>query len=510
MILAVNGEIYNHVTLRKHHLKKDHTFQTKSDCEVLLHLWEEHGPAFVSLVDGMFSFVLYDAEKDVVFAARDHVGITTLYQGWNSTDGTLWFASEMKSLNEDCDRIIAFPPGHSYLSSTKEWTRFYNPEWYSHGQQQYPPIEDENKPLSTEDDAKMFTALRVALENSVKKRLMSDVPYGVLLSGGLDSSLIASIAMRIRRDEIDRTMDDDDMKSAYSSIAAWPTLHSFSIGLPGSPDLAAAVKVARFLGTAHHEYTFTVQEGIDAIFDVIYHLETYDVTTVRASTPMYLLSRKIKAMGVKMVLSGEGSDEIFGGYLYFHNAPTAQALHHECISRIQNLHTADNLRANKSTMAWGLEARVPFLDRAFLDVAMLQVPANHKTTRKAPYNHYIEKYVLRKAFDTPEDPYLPEDVLWRQKEQFSDGVGYSWIDTLKAHAESSVSDEALASAKTRFPHDTPATKEAFWYREIFETHFPQKACLESVVRWIPRKDWGCNEDPSGRAQKAHLSAYDKK
>jgi len=246
---------------------------------------------------------------------------------------------------------------------------------------------------------------------------------------------------------------------------------------------------------------------LDAIFDIIYHLETYDVTTVRASTPMYLLSRKIKAMGVKMVLSGEGSDEIFGGYLYFHNAPSAQNLHHECITRIQNLHTADNLRANKSTMAWGLEARVPFLDKTFLDEAMMSVPANYKLTGKPPHNHHIEKYVLRKAFDFPQDPYLPDQVLWRQKEQFSDGVGYSWIDSLKDHAENLISDDKLSKASQIYPHDTPKTKEAYWYRQIFETHFPQKPCLESVVRWIPRKDWGCNEDPSGRAQKVHLSAY---
>ncbi|KAI8921547.1 asparagine synthetase [Entophlyctis helioformis] len=507
IILAVNGEIYNHVTLRKM-LKNDHTFLTKSDCEVILHLWEELGPAMMPYIDGMFSFVLYDSVKDVFFAARDHVGITTLYQGWRSSDNSVWFASEMKCLNEDCDRIIAFPPGHYYHSATKEHVQYYNPEWFSHISKGFPAIEDEQTVLSAEEDAAMYKALRTALENSVKKRLMSEVPYGVLLSGGLDSSLIASIAMRVRRAEADHTADDDDMRSAYSSVAAWPTLHSFSIGLPGSPDLIAARKVADFLHTLHHEYTFTVEEGIDAIFDVIHHLETYDVTTVRASTPMYLLSRKIKAMGVKMVLSGEGADEIFGGYLYFHNAPSAQSLHHECISRIQNLHTSDNLRANKSTMAWGLEARVPFLDRQFLDVAMLKVPGNHKVSKRAPYNHPMEKYVLRKAFDTPNDKYLPDDVLWRQKEQFSDGVGYSWIDSLKDHAEKTISDEALAGAAARFPHDTPMTKEAFWYREIFDAHFPQAACLESVVRWIPRKDWGCAEDPSGRAQKVHQAAYE--
>jgi asparagine synthase (glutamine-hydrolysing) len=267
-------------------------------------------------------------------------------------------------------------------------------------------------------------------------------------------------------------------------------VHSFSIGLPGSPDLVAARRAATFLGTMHHGFTFTVQEGLDAIDEVIYHLETYDVTTIRASTPMYLLSRKIKAMGVKMVMSGEGADEMFAGYLYFHAAPTAQALQHECAQRIRALHTADNLRANKSTMAWGLEARVPFLDKAFLDVAMSTVPPNHKLTRRSPYQHGMEKHVLRKAFDTPADPYLPADILWRQKEQFSDGVGYGWIDALKAHAAGSITDGEMAAAPVRFPHDPPTTKEAYWYREAFERHFPQPACLESVVRWVPRKDWG--------------------
>ncbi|TPX65398.1 asparagine synthase (glutamine-hydrolysing) [Spizellomyces sp. 'palustris'] len=513
IILTVNGEIYNHVTLRKL-LKKPHKFQTNSDCEIILHLYDEMGVELLNHLDGMYSFVLYDQKKDLYIAARDHVGITTLYQGWRSEDNSVWFASEMKCLNEDCDRIIAFPPGHYYNSKTGETIQYYKPEWYGHIGAGYPSLDDEEKALSPEQDKEMYTALRTALEKSVKKRLMSEVPYGVLLSGGLDSSLIASIAVRQRRMEESGSVssneedDDDDIKSAFSSSSAFPRLHSFSIGLPGSPDLQAAQRVAAFLGTVHHGFTFTVQEGLDAIEEVIEHLETYDVTTVRASTPMYLLSRKIKAMGVKMVLSGEGSDEIFGGYLYFHSSPSAQALHHECITRIQNLHTSDCLRANKATMAWGLEARVPFLDKAFLDVAMLQVPANHKLSRRAPYNHGIEKYVIRKAFDNPEDPYLPHDILWRQKEQFSDGVGYSWIDSLKDNADSKVSDEDFAKAAERFPHDPPTTKEAYWYREIFEQKFPQKACLESVVRWIPRKDWGCPEDPSGRAQKAHNAAYE--
>ncbi|KAI9095277.1 asparagine synthase [Phlyctochytrium arcticum] len=517
IVLTVNGEIYNHVTLRKL-LKKEHTFKTNSDCEIILHLYEEMGVDLLQHLDGMYSFVLYDKKKDIYLAARDHVGITTLYQGWRSQDNSVWFSSEMKCLNEDCDRIIAFPPGHYYSSETGKTTEYYKPEWYSDIARGLPSLDEENAQMTAEEEGQMYTAVRAALEKSVKKRLMSDVPYGVLLSGGLDSSLIASIAMRMRRraavedagptngSALDAD-DDDDIRSAISSSSAFPRLHSFSIGLPGSPDLAAAQRVATFLGTVHRAFTFTVEEGLDAIAEVIEHLETYDVTTVRASTPMYLLSRKIKAMGVKMVLSGEGADEIFGGYLYFHSAPTAQALHHETITRIQNLHTSDCLRANKSTMAWGLEARVPFLDRAFLDVCMQKVPANHKLTQRAPYHHKLEKHTLRKAFDTPEDPYLPDDILWRQKEQFSDGVGYSWIDSIKAYAEKHVSEEQLASAHKRFQKDTPTTKEAYWFREVFENKFPQPACLESVVRWIPRKDWGCPEDPSGRAQKSHNAAY---
>ncbi|KAJ3015703.1 asparagine synthetase [Thoreauomyces humboldtii] len=514
LILTVNGEIYNHVTLRKL-LKRPHTFKTNSDCEIILYLYEEMGLELLQHLDGMFTFVLYDKKKDSYIAARDHVGITTLYQGWRDEDQSVWFASELKCLNEDCDRIIAFPPGHYYDSTTRETTRYYRPAWYGDVAAELPSLEDELRVPDEEADAVMYTALRTALEKSVKKRLMSEVPYGVLLSGGLDSSLIASIAVRQRRvEEIGSASadEDDDIRSAISSSAGFPRLHSFSIGLPGSPDLAAAQRVATFLGTVHHGFTFTVDEGLDAIGEVIEHLETYDVTTIRASTPMYLLSRKIKAMGVKMVLSGEGADEIFGGYLYFHNAPTAQALHHECISRIQNLHTSDCLRANKSTMAWGLEARVPFLDKQFLDAAMslFTTPANHKLTGRAPHSHNMEKHILRKAFDTPSDPYLPPDILWRQKEQFSDGVGYGWIDSVKAHSEGRVSDEAFGRRQQRFPHDTPTTKEAYWFRELFERRFPQNACLESVVRWIPRADWGCPEDPSGRAQKGHVAAYERK
>jgi asparagine synthase (glutamine-hydrolysing) len=383
-------------------------------------------------------------------------------------------------------------------------------------------------------------SIRETLELAVRKRLMSEVPYGVLLSGGLDSSLIASIAARetnkvaeaqrakyeerrarkiadpnsISNNGMAAGLDDED---GQESLAAWPRLHSFSIGIEGSPDLIAARKAAQFLETVHHEYTFTVQEGLDAISDVIYHLETYDVTTVRASTPMYLLSRKIKAMGVKMVLSGEGSDEIFGGYLYFHAAPNAADFHRECVSRVKKLHTADCLRANKSTMAWGLEARVPFLDKAFLDVAM-NVDATEKMfskgtlqTKDRDGRPRMEKYILRKAFDmTPEGdnkPYLPTEILWRQKEQFSDGVGYSWIDGIKDYANKHISDRKFKQRAERYPEDTPDTKEAYWIREIFESWFPSKAAASTAIRWIPRKDWGCASDPSGRAVGIHESAY---
>ncbi|CAG2115047.1 unnamed protein product [Medioppia subpectinata] len=417
----------------------------------------------------------------------------------------------MKSLNEECDRILAFPPGHLYDSTTGQIRRWFDPNWWSEEVIASAPLD--------------LTLLKRKLEHSVRKRLMSEVPYGVLLSGGLDSSLIASIAVRetrkITRRKSSRSlrapaiadMDDGNSSNDEVTVEEWGRLHSFSIGLPdmytsGCDHLLAARDVAKFLKTKHHEYIFTIQEGLDAISDVIYHLETYDVTTVRASTPMYLLSRKIKAIGVKMVLSGEGSDEIFGGYLYFHSAPDASALHHETVKRVKNLHTSDCLRANKSTLAWGLEARVPFLDTKFLDVAM-----NVEPIAKMCSSEKIEKYILRKAFDTSHDPtlepYLPDNILWRQKEQFSDGVGYSWIDSLKDEAEKKVSDEEFARKESLWPEDTPQTKEAFWYRQEFEKWFPEKACAESVVRWIPRTDWGCPSDPSGRSQKVHNEAYRK-
>ncbi|CAG8599482.1 13160_t:CDS:2, partial [Dentiscutata heterogama] len=448
--------------------------------------YAEIGIDAVKRLDGMFSFVLLDTNKNRFIAARDPIGITTLYQGWSSSSpGTVYFASELKSLQDDCDKILSFPPGHIYDSLTGETTRYYQPIWW-----------DSDFIPTTPTD---YTLLRKTLERAVRKRLMSDVPFGVLLSGGLDSSLIAAIATREAAKLAASHDGIEDNEVDERVVTTWTKIHSFSIGLPGSPDLIAARSVAEFLGTNHHEYTFTIQEGLDAVHDVIHHLETYDVTTIRASTPMYLLSRKISGMGVKMVLSGEGSDEMLGGYLYFHNAPSAVDFHKETVTRVKNLHTSDCLRANKSTMAWGLEARVPFLDKDFLDVVMTIDPEE-----KMPKEGKMEKYILRKAFDvsTTGDthPYLPDSILWRQKEQFSDGVGYGWIDSLRDISEKSVTDEQLTNASKRWSKDPPQTKEAYWYRDQFESLFPGDHCTESVVRWIPRRDWGCPEDPSGRAQ----------
>jgi asparagine synthase (glutamine-hydrolysing) len=465
--LVVNGEIYNHKSLEAH-LKGEHKFLTKSDCEVLLYLWQEEGAGFLNRVQGDFAFVASDG-KDYL-AARDPVGVCPMYWG-KGADGALWFSSEMKALQADCATIEVFPPGHYYTPATG-FVQYYNPLWY-------------RKQPDGEAD---LIKLRQAFETAVVRRMMCDVPYGVLLSGGLDSSLVAAVATRYAPM---RTEDDGQ------SPAWWPRLHSFCIGLSkDSPDQIAARQVAKFLGTAHHEFTFTVQDGIDAIENVIWHLETYDVTTVRASTPMYLLSRKIKALGVKMVLSGEGSDEIFGGYLYFHNAPDATAFHEENVRRVQNLHHADCLRANKSTAAFGLEIRVPFLDRDFMDASFSFDPKHKLITRERK-----EKWLLRKAFDTPEKPYLPSEVLWRQKEQFSDGVGYSWIDTLKAHCESRVSDDEFEARATRFPFQTPETKEAYYFRQVFEKQFPHPDSQKTVMAWVPI--WSKSRDPSGRAQTAH-------
>ncbi|RVX70203.1 Asparagine synthetase [glutamine-hydrolyzing] 2 [Exophiala mesophila] len=510
--LAVNGEIYNHRILRKQ-LKKPYSFRTHSDCEVIIPLYLEHGIDAPKQLDGMFSFVLYDMEQDRTIAARDPIGITSFYIGRSSqTPGAVFFASELKALAPVCDKIDVFPPGHVYDSKTDSLTRYFEPSWWD-------PERIPDTPL----DLKL---LRKTLEKSVLKRLMAEVPYGVLLSGGLDSSLTASIAQREslrQRALVDRAqtngavngatngdvqtgtklvgIDDED---ELSTVTFLPQLHSFSIGLPGAPDTKAALEVAKFLGTKHYDFTFTIQEGLDALSDVIYHLESYDVTTIRASTPMYLLSRKIKAMGVKMVLSGEGSDEIFGGYLYFHGAPNKEEFHKETVKRVKNLHLSDCLRANKSTSAWGLEARVPFLDKQFLEVAMNIDPQEKMYTKDR-----IEKYIIRKAFDTSDEPdvkpYLPDSILWRQKEQFSDGVGYGWIDALKDNAELNVTDEMMANPKPEWGSDIPTSKEAYWYRTMFDEHFPPY-CASTVARWTPT--WSKQTDPSGRAIGTHVARYE--
>eukprot|EP00127_Corallochytrium_limacisporum_P003565 Clim_evm48s150 gene=Clim_evmTU48s150 len=481
--LCVNGEIYNHLTLREEF--KDYKFSTKSDCEVIIPLYLKYGTDFVNKLDGMFSFVLYDHKKHFMMAVRDPIGITTLYYGFGE-GSSRYFASEVKSIHDSCWKVVAFPPGHLWTSGMDEPERYYNPKWWD--------------PTSVPTKSADLALIRETFENSVKKRLMSDVPYGVLLSGGLDSSLVASIAKRfVDKMRVEGYKDGHEVGSA----AWWPSLHSFSIGLPGSPDLAAAEKVAKHIGTIHHSFTFTVEDGIDALHDVITALETYDVTTIRASTPMFLMSRKIKAMGVKMVLSGEGADEILGGYLYFHRAPDAKSFHEETVMRVKNLHVSDCLRANKSTMAWGLEARVPFLDKDYLDVAMDINPEEKMHT-----DGRIEKHLMRAAFDDKENPYLPAEVLWRQKEQFSDGVGYSWIDGLKEFADKRVSDHMFSDRANRFPKDTPRTKEAYLYRMYFEEIFPSQAVASTVINWVPKEEWGCDADPSGRAQAVHSSAYD--
>ncbi|MBA0866067.1 hypothetical protein Goshw_017609 [Gossypium schwendimanii] len=484
--VTVNGEIYNHEELRKKLV--NHNFRTGSDCDVIAHLYEEYGEDFVDMLDGIFSFVLLDTRDNSFIVARDAIGVTSLYIGWG-LDGSVWISSEMKGLNDDCEHFETFPPGHLYTSKSRGFRRWYNPPWFS-----------ESIPSVPYDPL----VLRRAFENAVIKRLMTDVPFGVLLSGGLDSSLVASITARYL--------------AGTKAAKQWGSqLHSFCVGLEGSPDLKAAKEVADYLGTVHHEFHFTVQDGIDAIEDVIYHIETYDVTTIRASTPMFLMSRKIKSLGVKMVISGEGSDEIFGGYLYFHKAPNKEELHRETCHKIKALHQYDCLRANKATSAWGLEARVPFLDIEFINVAM-SIDPESKMIKKDQGR--IEKWILRKAFDDEERPYLPKHILYRQKEQFSDGVGYSWIDGLKAHAAKNVTDKMMLNASYIFPHNTPTTKEAYYYRMIFERFFPQNSARFTVpggasvacstakaVEWDV--SWKNNLDPSGRAALGvHLSASD--
>lgn len=488
IVVTVNGEIYNHESLKRS-MKKTHVYRTQSDCEVIAHLYEDFGEEMVCMLDGMFSFILLDTRNDTFMAARDPIGITPLYMGWGA-DGSLWFASEMKALKDDCERFQSFPPGHIYSSKAGGLTRYYQPTWFS-----------EAIPATPYDPL----ILREAFERAVIKRLMTDVPFGVLLSGGLDSSLVAAVACR----HIGETKAGKE----------WGTrLHSYCVGLEGSPDLKAARQVADYLGTLHTEFTYTVQEGLDAIPDVIHHVETYDVTTIRASTPMFMMARKIKALGVKMVLSGEGSDEIFGGYLYFHKAPNKEEFHLENCRKIKALHLYDCLRANKSTSAWGLEARVPFLDKEFIDVAMSIDPA-WKMIK--PEEGRIEKWILRNAFDDKKNPYLPKNILYRQKEQFSDGVGYSWIDGLKSNAAMHVTDQMLGNAKYIYPHNTPGTKEAYFYRKIFESLFPQHSARLTVpggpsvacstakaVEWD--EAWSKNLDPSGRAALGvHSSSYEK-
>lgn len=484
-ILAVNGEIYNHKTLAAN-LGVDYSFRTGSDCEVILPLYEEFGVEFVDKLQGMFAFCLYNEADNSYLIARDHIGIIPLYTGYDE-DGNFYVASEMKALMPICKTVSEFPPGHIFDSRVGELQKYYKRNW-----QKYSAIKDNT--TST-------TKIREALEESVKSHLMTDVPYGVLLSGGLDSSLISAITQKFAS----RRIEDNDLAEAW-----WPKVHSFACGLEGSPDLLAAQTVADSIGTIHHSVIFTEQEGIDALKEVIYHLETYDVTTIRASTPMYLMARKIKAMGIKMVLSGEGADEIFGGYLYFHKAPNAQEFHEELNRKLDRLHKFDCLRANKSMSAWGIEARVPFLDKNFMDVAMRINPED-----KMCGNGKMEKAILRDSFEG----YLPKEILWRQKEQFSDGVGYSWIDSLKDFIDTQVSDQQLASASFKFPVNTPDSKEAYFYRTIFEERFPLASAAECV---IGGKSVACstqealawddsfqnNADPSGRAvMSVHNDSY---
>jgi len=485
LVLAANGEIYNHMELRKQ-FKGSYNFQTKSDCEVILALYKEKGASFLDELNGIFGFALYDVEKDEYLIARDHMGIIPLYMGWDK-DGTFYVASELKALEGVCTKIELFPPGHYMHSSDGELKRWWNRDWMEYD--------------AVKENETSIIELRQALDAAVKRQLMSDVPYGVLLSGGLDSSITSALAKKYS----DKRIESGDKEGAW-----YPRLHSFAIGLDGSPDLAAAQKVADHLDTVHHEVTFTIQEGLDAIKDVIYHVETYDITTIRASTPMFLLARAIKAMGIKMVLSGEGADEIFGGYLYFHKAPSAKDFHEENVRKLDKLHMYDCLRANKSLASWGIEGRVPFLDKEFMDVAMRLNPED-----KMINGERMEKWVLRKAFADM----LPESVAWRQKEQFSDGVGYSWIDTLKEMVNEQVSDEQMANAKYRFPIQTPSSKEEFYYRTIFEEHFPSDAAAITVPS-VPSVacssqvalDWDESfknmNDPSGRAvANVHDEAY---
>ncbi len=485
IILSVNGEIYNHRAIRNG-ICKDYPFQTGSDCEVILALYQKKGIDFLEDLNGIFAFALYDEENDRFLIARDSIGVIPLYMG-SDDEGRIYVASELKALEGFCSEYKPFLPGHYYDSRSGRMERWYKRDW-----EQYDNVKDNGADIAE---------LREALCQAVQRQLMSDVPYGVLLSGGLDSSIISAVAKRYAA----RRVETDNTREAW-----WPQLHSFAVGLKGAPVLEAARKVADYIGTVHHEINFTIQEGLDALRDVIYYIETYDVTTVRASTPMYLLARVIKSMGIKMVLSGEGADEIFGGYLYFHKAPNAQAFHEECVRKISKLYLYDCLRANKSLSAWGVEGRVPFLDKEFMDVAMRLNPE-----AKMAKDGKMEKWVLRKAFEEM----LPESVAWRQKEQFSDGVGYSWIDVLKQITSERVSDEEMAHAAERFPINPPMNKEEYYYRSIFEEHFPSASAARSVpsersvaCSTATALEWDESfkklNDPSGRAVKnVHIKSY---
>jgi len=488
VVLAVNGEIYNHQEIRARYAES-YSFKTQSDCEVILALYQDKGADFLEDLNGIFAFALYDTKRDTYLVARDHIGIIPLYQGWDDA-GRYYVASELKALEGICTEIREFPPGSLLRSETGKVETWYRRDWM-----EYEAVAD--APCD-------IPALRASLEAAVKRQLMSDVPYGVLLSGGLDSSIIAAVTAKFAA----RRIESGDQQEAW-----WPRLHSFAIGLEGSPDLSAAQKAADHIGTVHHEIHFTVQEGLDAIRDVIYHLETYDVTTVRASTPMYLLSRAIKSMGIKMVLSGEGSDELFGGYLYFHKAPDAKQLHEETVRKLGKLHLYDCLRANKSLAAWGVEGRVPFLDKEFIDTAMRINPAEKLSGRSG--GGRMEKWVLREAFKD----LLPDEIAWRQKEQFSDGVGYSWIDSLKERCSALISDEQFSRAADRFPVNTPMSKEQYYYRTIFEEFFPSASAARTVaheasvacstaiaLEWDAA--WKTMNEPSGRAVSGvHEKAY---
>lgn len=481
-VLAVNGEIYNHQEIRERY-KGRYDFQTGSDCEVILALYRDKGIDFLEDLNGIFAFALYDEEQDAFLIARDHIGVIPLYIGYNA-DGKVFVASELKALEGECERYEPFLPGHYYWSKAPGIKPWYKRDWM-----EYDNVKD--NPASSD-------AIRKSLCAAVKRQMMSDVPYGVLLSGGLDSSVISAIT----ESYAERRIETDSQSRAW-----WPRLHSFAVGLKGAPDLAKARLVADYIGTVHHEINYTIQEGLDALRDVIYFIETYDITTVRASVPMYLLARVIKSMGIKMVLSGEGADEIFGGYLYFHKAPSAEEFHKETVRKLSKLHQYDCLRANKSLSAWGVEGRVPFLDKEFLDVAMRTNPkAKMCSLNGSDPKASMEKRIVREAFEDM----LPEEVAWRQKEQFSDGVGYSWIDTLKKITSEAVTDEQMAHAAERFPINTPLCKEEYYYRSIFEEHFPSESAARSVpheasvacstavaLEWD--EAWKNMNDPSGRA-----------